>query len=250
MSNILVTGFEAFGNYGANPTTDIANYFSGKEYNGNKVQTEILPVAFRDAPDKLAEKIEQYEPSLVISLGLSASGKDTRREDLNIEERAINMMNAKNADKSGYAPKNEKIEENGPEYRHVKSTGFDVENMVKYLKGKGIRARSSDDAAKYVCNDVMYEILGYIQEKGLDTKFSFVHMPWLEKYRGKDNGVDWDKIATMSEEEVIEAIEEMIKKAVAENKGRKISKISNNREQEEEEEEDEADEEADYAMAA
>ena len=35
----------------------------------------------------------------------------------------------------------------------------------------------SDDAGQYVCNYSMYRVLNHIEKNGLDTKFTFIHIP-------------------------------------------------------------------------
>jgi pyroglutamyl-peptidase len=213
MANILITGFEPFGTAKYNPTKDIALAFENAQINGDQVYTDILPVSFLDASKRLFNEIKELDPYLVISMGVSASGINTRREDLNIETRGINLMNGKNPDANRFRPDNQKIESFGPEYRYVADTKFDPDEVVDYLVENGIRARVSDDAAKYVCNDLIYRTLSNLEEAKAPTKFSFVHMPWLEKYRGQDIGVDWDEKATMPEDEVVKGIERIIERA-------------------------------------
>jgi len=211
MQNIIITGFEPF-NAKYNPTKDVLDYFKYRRCDGNLVRTDILPVTFQGASERLVAGIEELNPYLVLSLSLSASGLNTRRKDLNFEKRGLNIMNAKNPDANGFRPENQPIDENGPEYREVIVTGFNAEDIVEYLKENEVRARTSDDPGKYVCNDLIYRTLAAIEQKRLRTKFGFIHMPWLEHYRGQDIDVDWDKKATMHLDEVVKGIELVIER--------------------------------------
>ena len=82
------------------------------------------------------------------------------------------------------------------------------------ISEKGVRARISDDPSTYVCNDLIYRTLAAIEKEQIMVKFGFAHMPWLEKYRGQDIGVDinWEEKATMPLDEVVKGIELIIER--------------------------------------
>jgi pyroglutamyl-peptidase len=191
----------------SNPTEEVVRYMKDRMYDGDRVVSDVLPVEFVRSANILGNMIDREKPHLVLSLGVSKAEKGTRRENLNLEKIGINLMNAKNPDASGYAPKNKLITPDGP---HFYTTMFDVngEEMVRVLAENDVRARTSVDANKYVCNCLIYKTAEKIKKEGGDTKFGFIHLPWLKGHDGIPEGK-----ATMPLEEVIKGLELIIERA-------------------------------------
>lgn len=207
MANIILTGFMAFKDYTINPTIEVARYMDNRSYDGDEVTSAVLPVQFKNSYKAMNQLIDEFKPYLVLSLGVSKAERGTRREDLNLERRGANIMHAKNPDTSGYAPDNEIITPDGPEFYDT-MFALNGEEIVKVLSENGVRARTSDDAAKYVCNSLIYRTAEKISKEKLDTKFGFIHMPWLEGYDNVPEGK-----AVMPLEEVVKGIELIIERS-------------------------------------
>ncbi|MFC1801389.1 hypothetical protein ACFLZB_02915 [Nanoarchaeota archaeon] len=203
MKDIIITGFQPFGSARYNPTMDVVQYFDGKQYDYDKVKGLILPVAFEQAAKQLAEAIQGIDPYLVLSVGLAAG-----REDLNVEVKGVNIMNAQNPDANGRKPVNEIIDPQGPEEIPVILTGFQIGSVVEDLTTAGIGAIMSYDPGKYVCNDLMFRTLSYLAKNRSPIQFGFFHMPWLEQYRGQEDlGVDLEGKTTMPLDEITDALD-------------------------------------------
>ena len=222
MANIIVTGFMPFKGDEFNPTVEVTKYMDRRSYDGDKVTSAVLPVTFKgesSASEMMSHLIDDLKPHLVLGLGLSKAEIGTRREDLNLEKRGRNIMHAKNPDATGYAPKNEVITPDGPEFYET-MFALKGEELVQALRENGVRARTSDDAVKYVCNALIYKTAEKISREGLDSKFGFIHMPWLDSYTlpcfyaavEQDYKVPEGKSA-MPLEEVVKGIELIIERA-------------------------------------
>jgi pyroglutamyl-peptidase len=213
MANIIISGFSSFkGSFSnnkegkANPSEQVAMYMVGKKYGGDVVSAITLPVEFKNAAKALSNMIDEYHPHLVVSLGVSKADLGTRREDLNLETRGRNIMHAKNPDKAGYAPDNEVITPDGPEFYET-MFALNGEELAKAMAENGVRARTSDDSGKYVCNDLIYRTAEKISQEGLPTKFGFIHMPLLEGNPDIPEGK-----SAMPMEEVVKGLELIIER--------------------------------------
>ena len=91
MKQILITGFEAFGNSTLNPSAEIVLAMSG-----GSIMTAILPVVFGKSAHMLRGLIDEYDPDFVLCLG-QAEG----RKALTLERVAINLEDTRMADNSG-----------------------------------------------------------------------------------------------------------------------------------------------------
>ena len=212
MGKIILTGFGPFGIVKVNPSEDIVKYFKGRKFDGDDIVTEVLDSEFIYAADRLLGMIDSENPHLVISMGVSRADAGTRREDLNLEKVAYNRMRGRNPDQRGYLPelKTDDEKENGviieagaPE---VIDMPWNAPGLVEILTRNGVRARTSENPSRYVCNDMIYRTAREIQGRELDTSFGFVHMPYLDtpEYRAV---VESEGKATMPLEEVAKGVE-------------------------------------------
>jgi pyroglutamyl-peptidase len=168
MKKLLLTGFEPFLNFPVNPTMQIVEELHGLEIGGYKIHSEVLPVDFKKAGDMLLEHIEVYKPDAVISLGLAGG-----RSKITPERIAINVNDGA-SDNSGNVPVDEPIVAGGADGYF---STLPVREMVNSLKEVGLPAEISNSAGTYLCNHVMYRSLHLANEKQLDMKVGFLHIP-------------------------------------------------------------------------
>ena len=95
---ILVTGFEPFGGDEVNPSGDIAKSLDGFEVAGHRVVSAIMPVEWGTVQSRLESLIDEVEPAVVLSLGLSAG-----RAEISVEKVAVNYT-SKSKDNAGVIP--------------------------------------------------------------------------------------------------------------------------------------------------
>lgn len=197
---ILISGFEPFGNDEWNSSWQTALQIQSAK--NQTVLKVLLPVAFEKAWPVLKATIEEEKPDAVICLG-QAEG----RAAITIEKIGINWRQARIPDNEGFQPKGTKIEEDGAD--GLFST-LNVEKLVSCALKKGIPASVSYTAGTYVCNDVLYELLYWIQKENRSIQAGFIHLPLLPMQAAKRTPV----LPSMSLEEmrtglqsIIEAVE-------------------------------------------
>jgi pyroglutamyl-peptidase len=165
---VLVTGFEAFGNYSVNPSGLIAEELNGTMLGNVRVIGIVLPVNFTSAVEEADAAIDQYQPVLVISMGLNA-----RWSCLSVEHWGVDLW--RDVQHGVKVPR--RLDPRGPWVRPV---SIPVGLCVAGLRDAGIPVRSSWWAGMYVCNAVLYGELGHVQEKNLSASVGFVHVPLLD----------------------------------------------------------------------
>lgn len=168
MKKLLLTGFEPFLDFPVNPTMKIVEELDGQTINGYEIVGKILTVEFNQSGQQLVHHIQEIEPDAVISLGLAGG-----RYKITPERIAMNC-NDGDADNSGRVPRDEWIEENGPDA--IFST-LPIRRMVERLTEQELPADISNTAGTYLCNNVMYQALYYIQSHNMNTQAGFIHIP-------------------------------------------------------------------------
>ena len=166
---VLVTGFEPFSIYEINPSQLIAEALDGQNIEGAEIIGIILPVNFNESVEVITQAIIDYNPLLVISMGLSPS-----THKINVEKCGINLRQV---------PRNESIcfpfrrlDPCGP---FIRLSPLRTREIVLEIREAGIPSRQSFFAGLYVCNAVFYGALGYIEEYEIPTTAGFIHVPLL-----------------------------------------------------------------------
>ena len=197
---ILITGFNAFNGEKINPSSLILERLADN-IDSHKIEKLILPTAFYKVQDLIEEKILAYKPDIIISLG-QAGG----RSEITVERVAINIADASISDNDGKKPIDEKIRLDG---ENAYFSSLPIKAIVENLRQAEIPAAVSNSAGTYVCNFVMYNDL-YLAEKYNDMSAGFIHVPYLPAQVLDKRGV-----ASMSLEEMVKAVEIIIKTSIA-----------------------------------
>ena len=166
---VLISGFEPFGVHEINPSQFIAENLSGEIINNASVIGITLPVDYLESVAVITDQIECLKPILVISLGLAANYKS-----IGIEKLALNLKRIKNDNWPYY--KIQRIDPNGPLFRVSHLPSFKI---AKEIRNKDISAKASFYGGIYICNALLYNVLGYIKEHNLNIKAGFIHVPLL-----------------------------------------------------------------------
>lgn len=173
---ILITGFDPFGGESVNPAWEAVSRLPG-EINGNEVIRMLIPTSFARAPQAVLEKVKEYRPDYVISVGQAAG-----RTAITPERIAINMMSASIADNDGAVPVEQKIEDNGPDgYFSL----LPVVEMVKAIEAAGLPGKISNTAGTFVCNRVMYSVLHACHTQFPGMRSGFIHVPCIPEQTEK-----------------------------------------------------------------
>ena len=152
---ILFTGFDPFGGETINPAFEAVKLLPEEVAGAEVIKVEI-PTVFRKGAAKLKAAVEKYKPDFVICVG-QAGG----RASVTPEFVGINYQDARIPDNDGLQPIGEIIMEDGDRAYFTK---LPVKAIVAELQKTGIPASVSYTAGTYVCNDVMYHLLYYIDQ--------------------------------------------------------------------------------------
>ena len=98
-ARVLITGFEPFGNDSTNPSADVALALDETTVAGRTIAGMVLPVEFEESARRLKNAIREFDPELVICLGLAAS-----RSAISLERVAVNLDDARIPDNAGQQP--------------------------------------------------------------------------------------------------------------------------------------------------
>jgi len=167
---VLVTGFEPFDIYDINPSQLIAEELNGQIIDGAEIVGIILPVDFDKSVENVTRAIEDYNPLVVISLGL-----DAKTKTIDVEKLSINLKRyARNEIAFWFIPRF--LDFGSPFFR---LSTLKTKEIVENLKTADISAKQSFFAGTYVCNAVFYKTLAYIDENELSMRAGFIHVPLL-----------------------------------------------------------------------
>ncbi|MFW6319306.1 MAG: pyroglutamyl-peptidase I [Bacillota bacterium] len=170
MKTVIITAFEPFNKDDENPTEHVIAELPDFLYDTRIIKV-TLPVIYQAAFDQLLPYIEEYNPALILMLGLAAG-----RSHISIERVAINVNHSKTPDNLGNIKHHEVIDENGPDGLF---TTLPLSDIMKRMHKHKLPVTISNSAGTYVCNDLMYNVLYYIKKLNLDTKAGFIHVPYL-----------------------------------------------------------------------
>jgi len=175
---IIVTGFGQFLENETNPTKEIINMLPQKTGDKEIFPVE-LPVVFDECFLKLKSYIDDLKPDVIVMLGLAGG-----RLAITPERVAINIKDANGPDNNGYQPKDEVIVQGGKE---AYFSTLPIREIEKELKESNIPVLVSNSAGLYVCNNIMYHVLNYIDNNDLNCLAGFIHVPYMTENKPKAN---------------------------------------------------------------
>ncbi len=167
MTTVLLTGFDPFDGAERNASADAVAIVAREWQAGMGTVTLVtatLPVEFDRAGEALRQLIAEHSPDLVIATGVAAG-----RTAITPERVAVNLRDARIPDNAGAQPVDAEVEPGGEAARFSR---LPVKQMVAAIEGEGIRAEVSLSAGSYVCNSLMYELLG-----STSVAAGFIHVP-------------------------------------------------------------------------
>ena len=170
MKNILLTGFQPFGGLTDNPSARIVYVMDGAVINRHRVVAHTLPVTFKDAPVILERLLVQFEPKLVMCLGLAVG-----EEVIRLERQAINQVDFRIADNAGQIVKGPVVQGGPQSYQ----SRLPLDSIREALHRHHIPARISNCAGTFVCNALMYSALNLCTREDDYTACGFIHLPCL-----------------------------------------------------------------------
>lgn len=167
---ILITGFEAFGGHGDNPSARIADALDGTVIAGTAVTGHVLPVVHEGLEAHIESLIADTAPRAVICLGLAAGEAAVR-----LERFAFNRADFDIPDNAGATLRGILVA-GGPE--RLAAT-LPIVAMEARIAALGIPVRPSDSAGEYLCNAALYFALRATGRRRPPPACGFIHLPFL-----------------------------------------------------------------------
>lgn len=168
--NILVAGFDPFGDEQINPAREILKLLP-KKINGSVIDKLEIPTVFHKSKTVIEGKLQQKVYDIVLVVG-QAGG----RFEITPERIAMNIDDARIPDNEGNQPIDEVIQITGAQ---AYFSNLPVKSMTSAIKAQGIPARLSNTAGTFVCNHILYQ-LGFLQDTQYPKmKFGFIHVPFI-----------------------------------------------------------------------
>lgn len=188
---LLITGFKPFNHDLINPAKELLDYY----YNKEDIETLLLDVEYNFDAKKIIDKVIDYQPDVILSLGLAGG-----RKKVMIEYYALNMHSATIPDNANTLLNHQSINSKSP---IAYQTNIDVLELVNSVNDElfGI----SYHAGTFVCNDIYYQTLDYIYLNNLNIKCGFIHLPYLN-----EQVVDKPHLPSLSIEKMKEIIDKVI----------------------------------------
>jgi pyroglutamyl-peptidase len=166
---ILVTGFEPFGPYQANPSQELAKAVDGRLAGSVAVRGLVLPVHHTRAAALVADALAELAPMAVLHLGLAGG-----RARIALERVAVNVMDYEHPDNAGYRAAGEPCVPGGP--AALFST-LPLGPLLAELTLEGIPAYVSNTAGTYLCNQTMYTTLHAVGARRDPPRAGLIHVP-------------------------------------------------------------------------
>lgn len=175
--NVLVTGFDAFGNQNINPTEKIVSALP-KSINDHTIHTLVLPTVQYTSIELLMKQIKLISPDVILMLGQAGGIKG-----FHIERVAINLDDFRIADNQN----NEPIDT--PIYTDGASAYFStlpIKRIVQELNASGFDASISNSAGTFVCNHVFYGCAYHTHKMNKKMRYGFIHVPFETSQANKN----------------------------------------------------------------
>ncbi|WDU63946.1 pyroglutamyl-peptidase I [Pseudomonas poae] len=170
MQTLLLTGFEPFDQDAINPSWEAVSRLDGLQLGADvQIVARRLPCAFATAGKCLTQLIDEWQPAMVIAVGLGPG-----RSTISVERVAINVNDARIPDNLGEQPIDTPVVVDGPA---AYFTTLPIKAMVKAVRDAGGAASVSQTAGTFVCNQVFYLLQHALA--ATTVRSGFIHVPLL-----------------------------------------------------------------------
>ena len=167
----LLTGFAPFGKSRINPSYEAVRLLPDRLEDHEIVKAE-LPVVYGQAAAHLLTLVKEIRPDCVLSVGQAAG-----RTGFSLESTAVNRRGASAPDNAGNRYSGEVIEKGAPASLPAH---LPLEELLAALQKSEIPANISPSAGTYVCNDLFYSLMRYIETEAPSLMGGFVHIPAIK----------------------------------------------------------------------
>ena len=168
---ILVTAFGPFAGRSENASSLALR---GLKESFPKILTRVLPVDSIVAPARLKHALGRIRPTVLIMLGEAAGSKKIR-----LETTAWNELDFSIPDNAGRQPLSQPIISGAP--ASLPST-LPLEKIHSRLTDLGHEVCFSDDAGRYLCNQLFFVARHFLGHQLIETPAGFIHLPLAHDY--------------------------------------------------------------------
>lgn len=177
----IVSGFDAFANFSYNPTQAVVEGLpqsipvpgTGQQAIVHRLVLQTCCEQAWPAVAALAASLDD-QPVLLIHTGLA-----DLRTRINLERFALNLRDYRIPDNHQHQPVDEHIDDHGPE---ALRTSIPLPDLAATLTSRGILCEVSNHAGSFLCNEVYYRSLRWLQTSGRPGAALFMHFPLPETY--------------------------------------------------------------------
>lgn len=169
---VLLTAFEPFDGRAKNASAEALTALirEREALPGLVLEARLLPVQTERAAEELCRVLEAVRPTALVSLG------EARRDAICLEQQAINQRHFTRPDNAGNLIEDQPVNPDGPP---VYPATLPLERMLSAIQAVGVPVRLSDDAGRYLCNEVFYTARHYAEQHGAPEQVGFIHVPHL-----------------------------------------------------------------------
>jgi len=169
LKKILLTGFEPFNKFKINPSQQVVEKLSKSEFEDGKLKTLILPVDTKRVWANFLDVVVDFNPDVILCTGLSA-----KRVKISLEKVAINLLDFDIVDNESNLVEDMRIiEESSTAY----FSNLPLKSLKKILENEKIPAKISYSAGAFLCNQLFFLVMEYINKKDSRIFGGFLHLP-------------------------------------------------------------------------
>lgn len=168
---VLLTGFGPFPGVERNASADLVltlARLAGQRHADLHFAADVLPVDWRQAPQRTCDLIGQHRPVVSLHFGVSA-----RATGFVIEAHAYNATQSMLDDSGQIAGSIDLVAGDRPR----RSATLPVRRIVQNLQEAGLPAELSSDPGRYLCNAVLYHSLRLATRTTPRLRAGFIHIP-------------------------------------------------------------------------
>ena len=165
---LLITAFEPFGGEAVNAAEKAVSALP-EQIGSWQMIKRIVPTAFFAAGDAVITAIEQTQPDVVLCIGQAAGRRAVTPERL-----AVNCMDARIPDNTGFQPEERPIVPDGPA---AYFSTLPVKKLAEAICAADLPGEVSNSAGLFVCNALYYHVLHFAAQCRPQLRACFLHVP-------------------------------------------------------------------------
>ena len=197
MTTVLLTGFEPFAGATTNPSGEAVRIVASRWDGPEVLVTDVLPVTFEGAADRVSGLIAEHSPDIVLCTGLAGGCAE-----ISVERVAVNLIDARIPDNDGAQPIDLPSVAGAPAAHFAT---LPAKEIARRIVDAGIPAAVSHSAGTFVCNHVFFTAS---EAAASGTRVGFLHVPWATGHGGSSDP------ATLPLGDIVRAIEIAVRTSI------------------------------------